>query len=41
MNYEKEKTLEKEILCEEYTLGKDYYNKILDKAKEESKENYE
>ena len=32
---EKEKTLEKEILSEEYILGKEYYNKILEKAKED------
>lgn len=31
---EKEKPLEKEILSEEYILGKEYYNKILEKAKE-------
>jgi len=37
MNEEKEKPLEKEILSEEYMLGKEYYNKILDKAKEETK----
>lgn len=30
-----ESKLEKEILSEEYILGKEYYNKILDKAKEE------
>lgn len=36
MDNEKEKTLEKEILSEEYKLGKEYYNKILDKAKEET-----
>lgn len=32
---EKEKALEKEILSEEYILGKEYYNKILEKAKED------
>jgi len=32
---EKDKLLEKEILSEEYTLGKEYYNKILEKAKED------
>ena len=32
---EKEKPLEKEILSEEYILGKEYYNKILEKAKED------
>lgn len=36
MNNEKEKTLEKEIISEEYILGNEYYNKILDKAKEEN-----
>lgn len=36
MDSEKEKTLEKEIISEEYTLGKDYYSKILEKAKEEN-----
>ncbi len=39
MNNKEEKPLEKEILTEEYMLGKEYYNKILEKAKEE-KENY-
>lgn len=38
MNNDKE--LEKEILYEEYTLGKEYYNRLLDKAKEE-KNKYE
>lgn len=33
MNKE-EKPLEKEELREEYILGKDYYNKILKKAKQ-------
>ena len=32
---EKENTIKKEILSEEYILGKEYYNKILEKAKEE------
>ena len=36
MDNEKEKTLEKEIISEEYKLGKEYYNKILEKAKEET-----
>lgn len=40
MNDEKEKPLEKEILSEEYSLGKEYYDKILEKAKKD-KENYE
>ena len=31
----KEKPLEKELLEEEYKLGSKYYNKILQKAKEE------
>lgn len=39
MENKEEKPLEKEILIEEYMLGKDYYNKILEKAKNE-KENY-
>ena len=37
MNNEKENFLEKEILSEEYMLGKEYYNKLLAKAKEEIK----
>lgn len=37
MNDEKENSLEKEILTEEYILGKEYYNKLLDKAKEDTK----
>ena len=37
MNNEKENMLEKEILSEEYTLGNEYYNKLLDKAKEQNK----
>ena len=37
MNKETEKTLEKEILSEEYVLGKEYYNKLLDKAKDLTK----
>lgn len=36
MNDEKENSLEKEILTEEYILGKEYYNKLLDKAKEDT-----
>lgn len=36
MNNETEKTLEKEIISEEYTLGNEYYNKILNKAKKEN-----
>ena len=37
MKEEKENLIEKEILSEEYMLGKEYYNKILNKAKEENK----
>lgn len=37
MNNEKENLLEKEILSEEYVLGNEYYNKLLNKAKEENK----
>ena len=37
MNEEKENLLEKEILSEEYTLGNEYYNKLLDKAKNQNK----
>lgn len=37
MDEEKDITLEKEMLSEEYMLGKEYYNKLLDKAKEELK----
>ena len=37
MNNDKDITLEKEILSEEYILGKEYYKKLLDKAKEEIK----
>lgn len=35
MENNKENSIEKEIISEEYILGKKYYNKILDKAKEE------
>ena len=35
MENNKENSIEKEIISEEYILGKEYYNKILDKAKEE------
>lgn len=34
------KPLEKEILSEEYSLGKEYYDKILKKAKEEEQKKY-
>lgn len=36
MDEYKENLLEKEILSEEYMLGNEYYNKILDKAKKEN-----
>lgn len=36
MNDKQINTLEQEILSEEYKLGKEYYNKILDKAKKET-----
>lgn len=39
MNKDKNK-LEKEILEEEYMLGKNYYDKILDKAKEDNTNKY-
>ena len=32
--------LEKEVLEEEYKLGKEYYNKILEKAKDMKKNKY-
>ena len=37
MDNKKEKTIEKEILVEEYILGKEYYNKIQEKAREDIK----
>lgn len=37
MDNNKEKSLEKEIILEEYMLGKEYYNKLQVKAKEECK----
>lgn len=40
MSNEKENLLEKEELSEEYSLGKEYYNKILEKAEKEIKEKY-
>lgn len=39
MDKEDKKKVEEEIISEEYMLGKEYYNKLLDKAKEESKKN--
>lgn len=38
MNKEK-KEIEKEIIEEEYMLGKEYYDKIIEKAKEEQSKN--
>lgn len=37
MNNNKDKLMEKEIILEEYMLGKEYYGKIQEKAKEENK----
>ena len=37
MDNEKDDLLEKEALLEEYMLGNEYYNKLLDKAKEKIK----
>lgn len=36
MDNNKEQSIEKEIISEEYKLGKEYYNKILDKAKKDT-----
>lgn len=36
----KNKNIEKEILKEEYQLGKEYYDKILRKAKEEHEQEF-
>jgi len=36
----KSKDIDKEIIEEEYMLGKEYYNKILDIAKEEKNKKY-
>ena len=36
----KKQTINKEILEEEYMLGKEYYNKILDVAEEEKTKKY-
>ena len=38
MNKEK-KEIEKEIIEEEYMLGKEYYDKIIEKAKEDQLKN--
>lgn len=35
-----DKNINKEVLEEEYMLGKEYYNKILDIAKEDNKKKY-
>lgn len=40
MSEENKKKTEDEIIAEEYILGQEYYNKLLDKAKEE-KEKYD
>jgi len=40
MKKENDIKLNEEILEEEYKLGKDYYDKIIDNAKEEHKEKY-
>lgn len=40
MNNNNTKPLENEILSEEYSLGKEYYDKILKKAKEAEQEKY-
>lgn len=37
MEKEDKKKVEEEIISEEYMLGKEYYNKLLDKAKEDNK----
>lgn len=37
MNEDRENLLEKEMISEEYSLGNEYYNKILEKAKEQNK----
>lgn len=36
MDKEDKKSPEEEIISEEYMLGKEYYNKLLDKAKEDN-----
>ena len=36
----KKQTINKEILEEEYMLGKEYYNKILEVAEEEKTKKY-
>jgi len=40
MKKENDIKLNEEIIKEEYKLGKDYYDKIIDNAKEEHKEKY-
>lgn len=37
MDSNKENSLEKEIILEEYMLGTNYYNKIQEKAKDDIK----
>ena len=40
MKKENDIDLNEELLEEEYKLGKEYYDKIIDSAKEEHKEKY-
>lgn len=40
MKNEKDIKFDEEILEEEYKLGKEYYDKLIDKAKEKHKEKY-
>ena len=41
MNNNKKQEIDKEVLAEEYRLGKEYYNKLLEKSpKETEKYNY-
>lgn len=37
---ESENKINKEIIEEEYMLGKEYYNKILEEAKQENNKKY-
>ena len=36
----KQNNINKEVLEEEYMLGKEYYNKVLDSAKKEKENKY-
>ncbi|MGM9881974.1 MAG: hypothetical protein ACI31S_03945 [Bacilli bacterium] len=40
MNKEDKQQIESEILEEEYMLGNEYYNKLIEKAQEEKKQKY-